>query len=861
MHLPKKFWQYESLAEQFAKRRQRATIDFETRSARPIRDGSWLYAKHRSTRVLCLSFLLPGQDPLTPSLWFAPVDGLPAVFDYPLDEKGEPYSLERLFTHIKNGGYVEAHNVNFEANIWLHLFMKPEAYDVHGCKGMSAPPVADYQWLCSAAKAAAMALPRKLEQAGPAMDLPPHLLKSETGKRLLDRYSKPRKPAKHEPKIDELGEEGPEGEPFIYWHTFTEEDRDQMGAYCRQDVVAEHALSDALPDLDERERRVWLADFRANRRGVLIDVALVKRCIRLEAEVKAKMNETLKSLTICDAYPEGIRGSERAKILAWLEERGTYLPDSTAPTLDHLMASQDFGLLDDDVQTVIRIARSVNKTSVSKFKRILASIDDDNRVRELVLYYGAATGRWAGKGIQVQNFPKGDIPALVSSKDPDGSKVKAKNKRVGMAEVVKDIMTGDLAWLEVIYGDVLAVLSFALRGTLIPAEGKVFYVADYSAIEARVVLWLADAVEALQVFYEGKDIYCDMASRIYRRPINKDDHPKERGFGKVAILGLGYGMGWITFLLTLRSYKIKFTEKDAAEILGDDLEKYVDWIHNELWPERPSSDDYKDEEDYREDYRKWKTKDRAAKGNLRRLRDEREVPEDMIVEMALCKYVVDTYRKSYPEVKKLWALQEEAAVKAVARWKKRKMERDEEIEKAKARGLARLKAGKTFYWEEPPEPEPIFVECGKVTWYVEGRWLFCVLPSGRKLVYNCPDVKGTPTPWGEKRLGLRFMGVHKKTKKWARMSTYGGSIVENIDQATARDMMADALARIDAGVDTEADFELLASIHDEAISEGPVDGYEDEHMEEYRGLMKTLAPCYEGCPVEAEGKPLARYQK
>lgn len=859
MILPKRFWKYVSLAEQFARRRPRATIDFETRSARPIRDGSWLYSKHYSTRALCLAFTLPGQDPLYPSLWFAPVDGLPAVEDYQLDAAGEPYSLERLFTHIRNGGYVEAHNVNFEANIWLNLFMKPEAYDVHGCMGHDAPSVKDWQWMCSAAKAAAMALPRKLEEAGPAMDMPPHLLKSAAGKRLLDRYSKPRKAGKHDVKIDVLGEEGPEGEPFIYWHPFTVEDRDQMGAYCRQDVVAEHALSEAVPDLDERERGVWLADFRANRRGVLIDVALVKQCIKLGAAAKAKMNDTLQVITRGDSYPEGIKGSERAKLIAWLGDRGVDLPDSTAPTLDYIIASDDFAFFDADVQSVITIARNINKTSVSKYKRILQCIDTDNRARELVMYHGATTGRWAGKGIQVQNFPKGNIAELLSH--PDGKPFSAKSPLGHMKEVVKDIMTGDLEWLECLYGDVLALLSSAIRGALIPAPGKVFYVADYSAIEARVVLWLADALEALDVFYQGGDIYCDMASKIYRRPINKDDHPKERGFGKVAILGLGYGMGWITFLLTLRSYKIKFKEEDAAAVLGTDLDKYVKWIRNELWPERPDADDYKGTDDFEEAIRKWKAKDRMAKGYLRRLRDEREIPEDMIYEMALCKYTVDTYRKSYPQVKKLWAVQEEAAVKAVAKWKRRMIEADESWEKQKLAALARGKAGKSLYIERPPEPAPIFVECGRVTWYVEGRWLFCVLPSGRKLAYNCPDVKGVPTPWGEKRLSLRFMGVHKKSKKWARMSSYGGSIVENIDQATARDMMADALVRVDQSIDTEADFELLASIHDEAVSEGPADGYEAEHMEEYRGLMKTLAPCYFGCPVEAEGKPLQRYQK
>src|SRR5690606_28977588 len=125
-------------------------------------------------------------------------------------------------------------------------------------------------------------------------------------------------------------------------------------------------------------------------------------------------------------------------------------------------------------------------------------------------------------------------------------------------------------------------------------------------------------------------------------------HPKERGFGKVAVLGLGYGMGWLTFLLTLRSYKVKFTEDEALEILGDKAEKYADWIRDTLWPQPPAEYDFKEEDDFKEAMRKHKNKVRTASQGLRRLRDEREEPEEMVYEMALCKFVVDAYRARYP---------------------------------------------------------------------------------------------------------------------------------------------------------------------------------------------------------------------
>lgn len=863
-HPQKKHWIWRPLRELLALKPARATIDFESRSAAEIRNGGWLYAKHPTTRVLCLAFTVPGQDPLTPSLWAPEHDGFDAVEDYPLDEHGEPYSLERLFTYIRKGGLVEAHNVNFEACMWRHVATRPAGGDWTGATGMGAPEVKETQWRCSAAKASALALPRALEPLGEALDMPRHLRKSPLGDRLLKRYSKPRKARRDEPKTDFLGD------PIIYWHPFDSTDREALHAYCKQDVVAEHAASEVMPDLDPREQMVWLADFRANWRGVLVDVPLVHMAIRLERELKEEMNLVLQGITRTDEdgdYPEGIRGTERAKVLAWLADRGVDLPDSTAPTLDHMMASTYFGTLDAEVQTVIRVARNINRASVSKYKRILQCMDpDDNRVRELVMYHGAATGRWSGKGIQVQNFPKGNILDLLNGKEEGKDRalfILADSKQITMDLVVRDVMSGDIGWLKVLYSDPLSVLSSVLRGVLIPSPGMVFYVADYAAIEARVVLWLAGAIKALDVFIRGEDIYCDMASGIYRRPINKKEHPKERGFGKVAVLGLGYGMGWTTFLLTLRSYKVKFTEADAKEILGDKMAaKYSEWIKKELWPERPEEWEFKDHDAYKEAMRKFKNKARTAASALRRLRDEREVPEDMLYEMALCKYTVDTYRNRYPEVRKLWALQEQAACQAVAKWKTRKAKQDEEYEAQRQKAQKMAKLGLTFHYVEPEEPEPIFVQCGHVTWFVEGRWLFCVLPSGRRLAYNLPDVKGVATPWGEKRLSLRFMGVHKKTKKWARMSSYGGSIVENIDQGTARDMMADAIIRIDSGYDADFDFDFLASIHDEGLAEGEDRGsLNGDAIKEYEGLMEKLAPCYEGCPVKAEGAILARYQK
>ncbi len=803
---------------------------FETRSAADIRDGPWIYARHPTTRILCLSFLLPGQDPAHPSLW-AP--GRPDSENY-YGPDGT-YTLERLFQWIRDGGLVEAHNVMFERAIWHHIFTKPKreptgAWDDPAAldppwvsAGEGAPPIKDTQFRCSAAKCAALALPRSLSDAGRALKLAQ--LKDEEGSRLMKLISKPRRALKKEPKVDA------EGNPIIYWRRYVADEFTRLYSYCSDDVSAEHAISESVPDLTEQEYQIWLADFRANWRGVMVDLDLVDAAIEMDRKVKAELNEELRLITGIDS------GTKRYDILEWLEQHGLKLPDSSAPTLDWVMAQDDFKARpdDDSVKRVVIIARNINRTSVTKYVRVRACADpDDHRVRDLVMYHGATTGRWSGKGIQVQNFPRGVIGDLTGMKPYDEDH---NPNGWTMQMVVDDIKSGHLEWCRAIYGDLLALLSSAIRGVLIPTYGMQFYVADYSAIEARVVLWVAGADAALDVFYRGDDIYCDMASSIYGRPITKKDKD-ERQFGKVVILGLGYGMGFLTFLLSMRGYNIHFTAKKAREIMGTKADKYVDWVKAWLWPQEPVRTE-EDDVEWKKVIKQYKDRLSASKREKARLVEKREDPESIIEEMALCKYVVDAYRARYPEVQQLWRDQEAAACRAVELWVKEK---------------ERCYADPAL-----PDFEIKRVRCGKVVWYVEDNKLHCVLPSGRSLIYNEPHIKYSVTPWGMTRPELRFMGVHKKSKKWGEMGTYGGSIVENIVQGTARDMMATSLAKVSQlYYEQQAQYIPLTTIHDELLAEAPLD-YGD--VGEFEHLLTDLPVEYSGCPVAAEGARLSRYQK
>jgi len=744
----------------------RATIDFETRSKADLEKiGAYLYSLDPSTEILCLSYHLPGMDARRVMAWHCghPDIGITAS---PI------HALYPLFQWIKAGGKVEAHNCFFEECIWENVAVRK----------LKWPKVAADQWMDSAAKAAAHSLPRGLGEAGAALNLP--IQKDARGKALIRKFSKPKRLSKFEKELY--------GADAIVFHEDVEGLHDYW-EYNKTDTRSEVRLSDTIPDLSPTEYRVWQITQAMNRRGVLIDIDLCHAALDLVKQARAKLNGELEQIT-------GIpKGSQRALCKEWLEENeNLFLPDTKAKTIEWYLERYTEPL-SKRARRVIEIMREVNRTSPNKYKRMLQCVDEEGRARELLVYCGAErTGRFAGRGIQIHNLPKGKLP-----------------KGISMDTACADVKTRDLAWCELIYGDVMNLIVSCLRGAIIAPKGRDLMTADYSSIEARNVLWLAGAEKALQVFNVGDgDIYCDMASGIFGRKITKKTAKvitttgaTERDFGKVAVLGLGYGMGYIKFLLTLRDYKIYLTRAEVIKMMG--ARRFAEFekkVRRKLDPNRAH---YKDAN-------KFNAASREAKVQRRRLLDERENPDKIMHELALCLYTVGAYRSRYPEVPQMWKDQEAAAIKAV----------------------------------RTNRP----VKCGKVTWFVKGRFLKCRLPSGRCLNYCDPEIKFQKTSWGESRPGLRFMGRDQKTKRWVRQGTYGGKLTENITQATARDIMA--LAKIT--IDDHFDYDLLLSVHDEIISE--VDegcGAETD----FRKMMIELPPAFAGCPIDAEPKRYKRYRK
>lgn len=748
-----------------------------------MKRGAWLYSRHPSTQSLCLSYLLPGMDPKRPKLWHR------AHPELDIEETEPP---EDLFAYLARGGIVEAHNAFFEMCFWANVAVPQHRW----------PKVKFSQWRCSAAKAAAASLPRGLAEAIDALNLP--VRKMESGKALINKYCKPRKLTKADKELF--------GSEAIIFNEDVEGLR-HLWEYNAQDVRGEHRLSESVPDLSPMELKIWQITQRMNLRGVLLDVELAEAALALAKKAKDKANAELEELTRDLDSGFGITsGGKRAEIREWLADNElVIIPDTKAKTVERFVEFED---MSDRARRVLTIMREVNRTSTHKYKRMLECVDTDNRARELLLYCGAErTGRFAGRGIQIHNLPKGKFL-----------------KGLGMDQGCEDVKTRDLIWCEAIHGDVMNLIASCLRGSIIAPKGRDLLSADYAAIEARCVLWEAGADAALNIFREGGDIYCDMASGIYGYTIVKDEKAllkndaakiaevinstgaTQRDFGKVAVLGLGYGMGFLKFLITLRTYNIRLTRPEVAKMMGvARLQKYERIVHRKLFPQ---PGDFMENKKPAEAYRNAA---REASLARRRLLEEFEDPAKCLHELALCKFTVETYRKRYPEVPAMWKAQEEAAIKAV-------------------------KTGKP-------------VACGPVVWFVKGRYLKCRLPSGRCLHYVDPHLKTTKTAWGETKPELRFMGRHQKTKRWVRQATYGGKLTENITQAIARDIMAYAKLELAK----HPLFDLLISVHDEILVE--VDEGKG-NAKEFESLMVDHLPAaFAGCPVAAEAKRYKRYRK
>lgn len=377
------------------------------------------------------------------------------------------------------------------------------------------------QWQCTMVAAARMGLPLSLGQCGEVLQLEQGKMKE--GAALIRYFSKPGRNGRHMPA------DAPDK-----WEVFK--------AYCQRDVDTEQAILRVVRRLTvpEFDRRLYVTDQRINDRGVLIDRTMVEAAARFDEEYKGELTEQARQLT-------GLENpNSPMQLKEWLSKvTGMRVASINKQGIDELSGSLEYF---PRAKQMLRIRKELGKTSNKKYTAMLDCVCEDGRIHGLLQFYGAArTGRWAGRLVQVQNLPQNHLSDLDRAR--------------------RLVKAGDLDEFEMNYSNVTQVLSELIRTAFIAKEGCTFHVCDFSAIEARVIAWLAGEKWVLDVFSAGGDIYCETASKMFGVPVEKHGRNAElRQKGKVAVLALGYG-GGVSALEAMGGKRLGLTEDEEREIV------------------------------------------------------------------------------------------------------------------------------------------------------------------------------------------------------------------------------------------------------------------------------------------------------
>lgn len=477
-------------------RAETCSIDFETRSAINLwTQGAYRYAEDPSTEIMVASYAF---------------DDEPVQRWVPL--RGEPFP-DNLREYASTKGVFRAHNAQFERIIWREKIAPTFGVSVDL-----------EQWRCTAAEAAAMALPRSLDKVAKVLRVPHQ--KDGEGHKLMKKYSKPR-------KIEDDG-------TIIWWDD--PEDLERLYLYCDRDVEAERAVSKRLRRLGSRELETYQFDQRMNDRGVLIDKKLVVAAEKIVVRSVQEANDELVELTGGDVDAV----TKVAKLTEWLQKQDVDLDNLRKDTVRDLLESPG---IEGDVERVLQLRKEAGRSSTAKLATMLGVISPrDNRARGLQLYHGATTGRWSGKHIQPHNFPRGTV---------------------GYKDYMKYLMAvynGEYARISEEHPPV-ELISSMLRSMIVAAPGHRLDSGDFSQIEARIVCWIAGDT------YEDYE-YEKMAGIIFGESwqdirtgykAGDPEYVEKRNIGKNTVLGCGFGMGVDTYIEQAHRQSGMVVPRDIAE--------------------------------------------------------------------------------------------------------------------------------------------------------------------------------------------------------------------------------------------------------------------------------------------------------
>lgn len=568
--------------------------------------------------------------------------------------------------------------------------------------GRQLPPA---QWRCTMFHGLYAGYTAGLDATGRALGLPEDKRKLNTGKALIRYFCVPCAPSKaNGGRTRNYPHHAPER-----WELFKE--------YNRQDVTTEMEIERRLsavpvPDFVQKE---WETDLIINSRGVAVDMGMVEGALELGATVR-------NTLTTEAVKISGLSNPNSVKQLAsWLEsETGEEINGLRKDTVAKMLARDDNS---PEVQRMLEIRQELGKTSTKKYDAIEQAVCQDGRVRGLLQFYGAnRTGRWAGRLVQVQNLPRTYTEPL---------------------ELARDLVKGrKLDALKCIYGSVPDTLSQLIRTAFIAAPGNVLIDADFSAIEARVISWLAGEEWRLEVFRTHGKIYEASASQMFGVPIDliKKGNPEYalRQKGKVAELALGY-QGSTGALINMGALDMGIPEEDLPDI-------------------------------------------------------------------------VSRWRDANKRIRDLWYKVDAAAVQVITQ--------------GGSVGVSSIILA--HEWDATQGTD----------------YMTITLPSGRKLFYNAPQIG--VNQWGNP--SISYMGMDQTTKKWKRIETYGGKLVENCVQAIARDCLAQAIEHLEA-----AGLPVMFHIHDEVVIDIRPFADNDAMLAKTVEIMSRPVPWAPGLPLGADG--------
>ena len=570
------------------------------------------------------------------------------------------------------------------------------------------------QWRDTMLHALYCGYPASLDAAGKAMGLPEDKKKLTTGKALIRYFCVPCKPSNaNGNRTRNLPKHDPDK-----WKLFKE--------YNGQDVVTEmeidHRLS-AFP-VPAFVQKQWETDLQMNARGVAADMELVRGALVIGAIVKSRLMTEARQLSGLD-NPNSIR-----QLAQWLTDATDSDAEITSVTKETVatMLKQPQPA---NVQRMLEIRQELGKTSTKKYDALETCIADDGRVRGLLQFYGAnRTGRWAGRLVQVQNLPRTYTHPLPPAR-----------------QLVKD---RNIDGLRMMYGSINDTLSQLIRTAFVATPGNVLIDADFSAIEARVISWLAGQEWRLEVFRTHGKIYEASASQMFHVPIEKikKGNPEYalRQRGKVAELALGY-QGGVSAM------------------------RRMDVGHN--------LDDLSDDE---------------VKG------------------------IVDRWRETNSMIRDLWNIVDSAAITVITNG-----------------GAQTIRSETT---------DAIITLACELDVITGTRYMTILLPSGRKLYYPSPEIG--VNRWGNP--SVSYTGQNQTTKRWERVETYGGKLVENIVQAIARDCLAIAIENLEA-----QGLHVVFHIHDEVVIDTPAWADEDTMLETVTKIMTKPIPWAQALPLKADG--------